>query len=269
LVAIILLAAAGKPAAVSATASECRVTAETIGNDAEALVRAPFDADGDAWLRAAGAGAVIGASMLWLDDAVDRQVRDNPDGPWKIAHKMSWLAGWYGKSGRNAALFAAGVVGITAAGGAMADSDRTIDTAVIMGESVVFTTVLTYASKLILGRHRPYTNDGPHRFDWFVGPGNDAAASFPSGHTGTAFALAGAASARYPDWYVQVPGYLFATSAGLQRMDVRKHWASDVIAGAILGYAVSTFIAERYNCNDNSNGADGGVTPTLSFSFNF
>ena len=252
--------------AVAARADTPRVTGSSVGRDAEALVKAPLEMDGEGLLRTAIAGAVIGASLVWVDDAVDRQVREHAeDLPWRAAHRVAGLTSWYGASGRNAAIAAAGIVGAVAAGGAIADDDRVLDTAAIMAESVLFATGITYVSKILFGRQRPSTNGGPHRFEWFVSPGNDASVSFPSGHTSTAFALAGAAAGRHPDWYVQVPAYVLATAAGLQRIDTRKHWTSDVIAGALVGYAVSAFLVDRY---DDDTAATAG-TSALSVSFRF
>ncbi|HEX5131918.1 MAG TPA: phosphatase PAP2 family protein [Candidatus Krumholzibacteria bacterium] len=252
----------------TARADTCRVTASSIGDDAEALVKAPFHADSEAWLKTAVAGAAIGASMLWLDDAVDRRVREHSDDfPWQAAHQLSRLSSWYGASSRHAIIATAGIVGAVAAGGAIADDDRVLDTAAIMAESAVLTMGITYVSKLIFGRRRPYNVEGPHRFEWFVSPRNDASVSFPSGHTSTAFALAGAAAGRHPDWYVQVPAYVLATSAGLQRIDTRKHWTSDVIAGAVLGYAVSAFLVDRYDCPPDD--ASAGPATTISLALRF
>lgn len=235
--------------ATTARAQACRVTWSSVGDDASAIVKAPFDMDGDAVLRTFAAGAAIGASMIWVDGAVDRGVRDHPDDmPWTAVHQFSRLTGWYGASGRNALITAAGLVGVVAAGGAIADDDYVVDTAAIMGESVVFTWVFTSVSKVIFGRRRPYTEAGPHDFTWFADPRHDASLSFPSGHASTAFALAAAAAGRHSNWYVQVPAYLFATSAAVQRIDARKHWTSDVLAGGLLGYAVSAFLVDRYHC---------------------
>lgn len=69
-------------------------------------------------------------------------------------------------------------------------------------------------------------------------------ASFPSGHTSTAFALATSLSIAYPKWYVIVPSYTFAGVVGYSRMDLGVHYPSDVLAGAILG-AGSAFLCYK------------------------
>ncbi len=242
--------------AVPSGAESRRVTWSSVGDDAESLLEAPFEMDRDGVLRAAVAGAAIGASMLWLDERVDRLVRgDSGEWPWAAARRYSRLTTWYGESGTRALVVSSALVGAVAAGGYLADDDRMVDTAAIMGESVVFSTGLVYLTKMVFGRKRPYNDRGARSFEWFVSPRNEASLSFPSGHTATAFALAGAGAGRHPHWYVEFPAYALATAAALQRVDTRAHWTSDVIAGGLIGYAVAEFLVDRYeNAGDARDG---------------
>jgi membrane-associated phospholipid phosphatase len=59
--------------------------------------------------------------------------------------------------------------------------------------------------------------------------------SFPSGHTSGAFATATYLSIEYPKWYVILPAYTWAATAGYSRMHLGVHYPSDVLAGAIIG----------------------------------
>ncbi|HET8572692.1 MAG TPA: phosphatase PAP2 family protein [Edaphocola sp.] len=72
--------------------------------------------------------------------------------------------------------------------------------------------------------------------------------SFPSGHTATAFAAAEWLRAEY--WqrspWVGVAGYAAATATGILRLYNNRHWVSDVIAGAAVGF-LSTRIAYLVN----------------------
>lgn len=252
---------------VHSASAGSRMTWSSVGDDTRAIARAPFEMDNDAVLRTAIAGAAIAATTIWVDDAADRLVRENPGAMrWIAARKLSRLSSWYGKNGRNALILSAGITGAVALAGAASDDDRMLDTAGIMAESVVFSLVVTGVTKMIVGRKRPHDDAGPHAFEWFVGPFRREALSFPSGHAATAFALAGAAAGRHPHWYVQVPAYTLATSASLQRMDTRAHWASDVLTGALLGYAISAFLVDRY---DDAPASEDGATLSLSFSVRF
>lgn len=67
--------------------------------------------------------------------------------------------------------------------------------------------------------------------------------SFPSGHTGEAFVSAEFLRQEYKDvspWY-GIAGYITASATGLLRMYNNKHWLSDVIAGAGVGFASTKF----------------------------
>ena len=70
--------------------------------------------------------------------------------------------------------------------------------------------------------------------------------SFPSGHTSDAFATATAISLAFPKWYVIVPSYLWACSAGYSRMHLGVHYPGDVLGGAVIG-AGTTFLCYKAN----------------------
>lgn len=63
--------------------------------------------------------------------------------------------------------------------------------------------------------------------------------SFPSGHTVTAFALATALAEQFDHPAVRVAGYGGATLVAWSRIHEDRHWASDVVAGALVGSAAA------------------------------
>jgi membrane-associated phospholipid phosphatase len=97
--------------------------------------------------------------------------------------------------------------------------------------------------KGIFGRARPETVDArdPSSYQFGRGFGGGPYAAFPSGHTTTAFAAAAAVTAETSRWWPKTrwiigPAmYGGATMVGLSRMYNNKHWASDVVMGALLG----------------------------------
>lgn len=97
--------------------------------------------------------------------------------------------------------------------------------------------------KHLIGRCRPYLEDQGACLATFAGPsflnGHD---SFPSGHTTTAFAMAGVVATIYPG--ARLLWYAFATVIGLSRLAVNAHYLSDVMAGAALGLTVA-FVVVR------------------------
>jgi membrane-associated phospholipid phosphatase len=73
------------------------------------------------------------------------------------------------------------------------------------------------------------------------GPDNEHFA-WPSGHTSSAFATAAVLNEYYGPW-VGIPSFAMAGLVGYQRIDSREHDFSDVIFGAVLGYAIGSSIA--------------------------
>lgn len=95
--------------------------------------------------------------------------------------------------------------------------------------------------KHIIGRPRPpLTDAGVRNLGPSISIGLD---SFPSGHTASSFALAAVLSSVYPKGkYIF---YSLAGIAGLSRIYLDSHFASDVLAGAILGTAVGLLFVWR------------------------
>jgi membrane-associated phospholipid phosphatase len=91
-----------------------------------------------------------------------------------------------------------------------------------LAEAAVVNGVYTQVLKLAVRRERP---DGSNN------------ASFPSGHTSNAFALATVVECHY-GWKGGVPAYVLAAVMGYSRIVRDKHYLSDVAAGATLGVIV-------------------------------
>lgn len=72
--------------------------------------------------------------------------------------------------------------------------------------------------------------------------------AFPSGHTSSAFATAGALAYSY-GWKAGVPAYGVATAIAISRLREARHWTSDLVGGAFLGtfWARASFNADEPN----------------------
>jgi hypothetical protein len=102
--------------------------------------------------------------------------------------------------------------------------------------AVTIAGTVTVAVKEICGRWRPRESpDDPYQFDPFSGH-----ASFPSGHTTLAFAAATAIDRETGSIWVPIVAYPVAALVGWSRVADREHWTSDVVAGAAIGYWVTT-----------------------------
>ncbi len=99
--------------------------------------------------------------------------------------------------------------------------------------SIAGTYAVSILTKVIVKRERPY-----ERYPgYIINRVDESGYSFPSNHTGGAFALATSLSLNYPEWYIIAPAYLWATAVGYSRLQLGVHYPSDVIAGAIIGSA--------------------------------
>src|SRR5438270_1696136 len=68
--------------------------------------------------------------------------------------------------------------------------------------------------------------------------------SFPSGHAANSFAFASVFAHRYPQKkWVKWGSYALATGVSLSRYPAKKHYPSDILIGATLGYVTGTYLA--------------------------
>ncbi|HET9903412.1 MAG TPA: phosphatase PAP2 family protein [Xanthobacteraceae bacterium] len=97
--------------------------------------------------------------------------------------------------------------------------------------------------KRLIGRARPgQLVDATHQFVPFSW--NPALASFPSGHTTTAFAAAVALATLFPR--ARVAFFAYAAVMALSRVVVEAHHPSDVIAGAAVGIAGALLVRQWF-----------------------
>jgi membrane-associated phospholipid phosphatase len=106
-------------------------------------------------------------------------------------------------------------------------------------EATIFAAgVVTPLLKTVFGRTRPRHTDNSHTFG---GSGH----SFPSGETTQAFAIASVIAAHSESSWAKAAAWGGASLVGLGRIGLDGHWASDVVAGALIGAAVGTWVVRR------------------------
>lgn len=113
-------------------------------------------------------------------------------------------------------------------------------------KAFILTAGATAVVKHLTHRHRPGENDPPDPGRWDGPfPLTLEHTAFPSGHTSTAFAIASVLAIGYSDqWWVGVSAYSLAGLVGISRLYDRKHWGSDVAAGAALGTFIGVTLSK-------------------------
>ncbi len=97
--------------------------------------------------------------------------------------------------------------------------------------------------KTAAGRERPLVHGDPTAFHPFSGRGDYH--SFPSGHMTHITSIVTAAAIESGDPWVRDVGVAAVTLTGWQRIHADQHWASDVVAGAIVGNLASRIVIDR------------------------
>ena len=112
----------------------------------------------------------------------------------------------------------------------------------------VYSGVLAGALKTIFGRSRPESGGDPDDYGLFSGH-----RSYPSGHTTAAFAIVTPWVMYYP--HLATYGlFALSTSTAIARIALDKHWPTDVIAGAALGYFTARWLVHRHAGDDPGSG---------------
>jgi membrane-associated phospholipid phosphatase len=84
---------------------------------------------------------------------------------------------------------------------------------------------------------------------------------WPSSHTTVIFAMAATLAELYPkNLGVKIAAYSYAALTGIG-MSLFTHWASDAVAGALIGYAIGKSVGKSYTeLRDKYSGQDGSGT---------
>lgn len=133
--------------------------------------------------------------------------------------------------------------------GAVLENGKLKKVGLITVTSILASQLITEVVKESFGRKRPVNANSPYEFF------NSGHKSFFSGHVSAMFAAAATFSEVYKDDWAGVPyiAYGLAAMVAYGRMHANKHYASDVIMGALAGYLSSKLVLRMHN-RDGSNG---------------
>jgi membrane-associated phospholipid phosphatase len=141
--------------------------------------------------------------------------------------------------------YLAPLAGLAIVGGIATRDVKLRQAGIISMGSLLTNAVVTHTLKQAFQRHRPSATDDNDIFD---GPLQKARnTSFPSSHTSTAFTIATSFATVYHNHkYIPPIAYGLATLVGLSRIQHNAHWATDVLAGAAVGYLNAKGVSYLY-----------------------
>lgn len=192
----------------------------------------PFELESEDAIKIAGASTV--AVIFFANDAeISQFLQDN----------QSQMIKGMAKAGE--AIGSEGGIAIAGAGyiiGVIAQNSEIKRVSVMAAKAMFVSGLATAVLKRAFDRQRPGDLEDPYNFDHSKSGAEYA--SFPSGHTTTAFALATVIAEKGKKYnrYIPLLAYSVAALAGWSRVHDDAHWPSDVVIGGLVGHLIAKHI---------------------------
>jgi membrane-associated phospholipid phosphatase len=193
---------------------------------------------------------VLAAATTFLITA-DEPIRDEVQ---SYAEKHRWVGDVSPVITQFGGRIGFATAGVFFGAGLIFKDGRARDTGYMAASAILQSFLVSNFLKAVTGRQRPFVADGVDHWSGparilkrFGGGDGDHYASFPSGHSATAFSLATVVALQYRHHgWVPVVAYSLAAGVGLSRMTLDKHWASDVLVGAVVGHLVARLVVRDH-----------------------
>ncbi len=204
--------------------------------DSKAIASAPFHWSKKEWIAAS---VVVGGGIILytFDDDIQKLVLRN-----KGTNTNAYLRTIFDPLGSG--LYSLPSLGLLYGYGAIWHNDKAKETSLKGLEAFLLTGVVIQIIKEMTQRHRPYADYPSSKPYSWNGPYNLVPdASFPSGHSAAAFAVATVISYSYKNLiWVPIICYSLATLTAMARVVENNHWASDAFVGSAIGFAVGRLV---------------------------
>lgn len=206
--------------------------------DQKAIWTAPFRIDSPEnakrWAVFGGVATGLLATDRWTSTRLP-----NTNGQVKAAMWTSRIGAVYTLLPATAGIWAVG---------ALTKNEKVKKTGYVGVEALTNAALVSMGLKAITQRQRPIEGDGYGHF--FKGAGRvwNSGSSFPSSHSMETWAVASAIAHQHPDSkIIPIVAYGLAGTVSASRIAARKHFASDVVVGAIMGYFIGEYVSNRHN----------------------
>ena len=218
---------------------------KSIIEDEAEILTSPLRIKGIDWLVWGGVALVTGI-LIGNDESIYRNIKDFQEkNDW--IDRISPVVTQLGDGFINL-----GIAGGFYMGGLLFKDRRAKETASLLLMTFIHSGIVVQLGKHLFGRQRPSYEDG---IDHWYGPSGffkrytecfSKYDAFPSGHTIMAWGTATVIAEMYKDkTLVPILCYSLATLVGLSRVTEDQHWLSDVLIGAVLGYAIGKFVVKK------------------------
>lgn len=208
----------------------------TVTKDLGSTISNPTSDDLTAFLL--GSSAVV--SAYFLDDTVRNfsQVHQKSFAG-KIANIDNYFGNYKYMISMPMLVYAAGFFG---------DNSDIQNTGLKLSQAVFYSGLITIIMKELAGRSRPYLNEGSFRFKPFAF--DEDHRSFFSGHSSVTFAFSTVMANESNNFLWKTFWYGAAGTVAGARIYHDKHWLSDTITGALVGYAIGNFVSRQAKKRD-------------------
>lgn len=115
-----------------------------------------------------------------------------------------------------------------------------------IAQASAYTFYINGPLKYIIGRARPYLEQGNQTYVPFSKYSNPDHQSLPGGHTGIVMALTTVLSRNAKPVWLKVLAYVPAALSVIGRVYLDKHWTSDVFLGGAVGYLAATWVVDQH-----------------------
>jgi membrane-associated phospholipid phosphatase len=116
-----------------------------------------------------------------------------------------------------------------------------------IGQASIYAGVTTHLLKMIIGRARPYVDEGARSFHPFSSLlFKEDYQSLPGGHNTVAFVVSTVLSRNAKPVWLKGLVYLPAVLTFISRVYQDQHWTSDDFLGAAVGYFIATWVVDLH-----------------------
>ncbi len=246
-----------------------------LGTNMVQEITGPFRTSKETWIKVVGF-AVLEGALLFADRHIQKASYDFMERNPSLKSTSQYITN-FGDSYQGVIVLAFGAYGL------ITNNNKMKTTTLLATQPYLASAGMSTLVKMAVGRYRPHSfAPGEEHHLKFKGPGfGTRGSSFPSGHTTAAFSAATVFAEEYRDKpIVPIIAYSMATLVGITRITQNAHWATDVLAGAALGYVTGKQVVRNYHryarirnnqqktsLHFNVNYLDGMIMPQLVYKF--